>query len=416
LPASLAGLTGVAVALAVAVAATLLIAVTVFGEKGRDLTLLGIFLATSGTASLALGSGGMVLAERQRAGLRFKLAIGHILGVVVLLINIVVTAVLMFLSSHDLAVLSLLLFFSGALAIYFGASHSRSLVRSLRDLTDAASQMADGNLETRVETMAGDEVGVLGEAFNRMAAQLEAYAARQRDLEQARRDLIAAVSHDLRTPLASIRVMVEALRDHVVDDPETVERYYQTILGETGHLNALIEDLFELSRIEAGVLQLDLAPSSLQDLIATTLRSMEPRALQKDLDLVGRVPPDLATIRIDVRRIQRVLVNLVENAIRYTPRGGRVAVSAVADADLVRVDVADSGPGISSTDLPMIFDRFYRGERSRSRESGGAGLGLAIARGIVEAHGGTIAVASEPGHGSVFSVTLPRQSSATTPR
>jgi signal transduction histidine kinase len=394
-------------ALAVAVLVTLL-AAAILGIQGRDLELLGLFLTASGATSLLLGFGGLRLTERLHGGLGVRLAVGQVLGVVVVLINVVVTAYLMFLAGHDLAVLGLLLLFATVLAVYFGAADSRSLVQAVAALTAAARRMADGNLTARVKLARGDEVGALGDAFNRMASQLAAYDARQRDLEQARRDLIAAVSHDLRTPLASIRVMAEALADQVVDDPQTVDRYHQQIRAETERLNRLIDDLFELSRIDAGALHLNLEPASLHDLVSDLLLSLAPQAGQKRLVLEGNVPDDLAPVRIDSARIHRVLVNLVDNAIRHTPEQGRIALVAADAGAQIRVDVTDTGEGIDPTDAPAVFDRFYRGEKSRTRDGAGAGLGLAIARGLVEAHGGRIWVQSRRGQGTTFSFTLPK--------
>jgi signal transduction histidine kinase len=396
------------IALIAAAGATLLLGAVVVNVPLHDLELLGLFVLLSGLASFVLGYGGLALAARWRGGLGITFAVGHMLGVIVVLINVVVTAILMFLSQHDLGVLGLLLFFAAALSIFFGATQGQMLADSIAVLTRAARRMAEGNLGTRVVVTRVDEIGELAEAFNRMAVQLEEYTTRQRDAEQARRDLIAAVSHDLRTPLSSIRAMVEALCDHVVADPETVDRYHQTIRSETERLNALIGDLFELSRIEAGAVELHPEPASLYDLISDTLRSMGPRAEAKKVVLDGDVPPNLPMVRIDLGRIQRVLVNLVENAIRHTPENGRITLTAVDVGREVRVDVTDTGEGIAEADLPAVFDRFYRGEKSRSRDAGGAGLGLAIARGLVEAQGGRIWVQSTKGQGSVFSFTLPK--------
>jgi signal transduction histidine kinase len=387
---------------------TLVLGATVADVPLHDLELLGLFVSLSGLASFVLGYGGLALASRWRAGLGISFAVGHVLGVVVVLINVVVTAILMFLSQHDLGVLGLLLFFAAALSIFFGATQGQMLADSIAILTKAARRMAGGDLETRVPVTRGDELGELADAFNRMAAQLAEYTRRQRDAEQARRDLIAAVSHDLRTPLSSIRAMVDALCDHVVADDATIDRYHQTIRSETERLNALIGDLFELSRIEAGALELHLEPASLYDLISDTLHSMSPRASSKRIALDGNVPPNLPMVRIDTGRTQRVLVNLVDNAIRHTTEGGRIAITAVDVGREIQVDVADTGEGIAEADLPSVFERFYRGEKSRSRDAGGAGLGLAIARGLVEAQGGRIWARSTKGEGSVFSFTLPK--------
>lgn len=396
------------VGLIVATALTLLIAAALLKSPLKNLELLALFLSFSGALSLLLALAGMALARRWRVGLGVKLAAGHVLGVVVVVINVIVTAVLMFLSSHDLAVLGLLLLFAAMLSILFGLLVGRALADSLHQLSAAARRMAAGDLSTRVDIPPGDEVGELGLAFNRMARQLDDYAARQREGEAARREIIAAVSHDLRTPLASIQAMIEALCDGVVADPETVARYHQTIRAETERLNALIGDLFELSRIESGALRLDREPTSLHDLISDTLRSIAARAEQRGVILGGNVPEDLPFVPVDAARIQRVLVNLVENALRHTPEGGQVTITASERDGAVQIDVADTGEGIDPADLPRVFERFYRGEKSRSRDRGGAGLGLAIARGIVEAHGGRIWVDSTRGQGSTFCLSLPR--------
>lgn len=386
---------------------TLLVAAGLLGIPGKDLEFLALFLTFSGGLSLLLASAGTSLARRWRVGLGAKMAAGHVLGVVVVIINVVFTAVLMFLSTHDLGVLGLLLLFAVILSIVFGATFGGAVVGSIDELTAAARQMAAGDLSARVQIPPGDEIGELGAAFNGMAARLEDYAERQREGEAARLEIIAAVSHDLRTPLASIQAMVEALVDGVVADPEIVARYHQTIRAETERLNALIGDLFELSRIEAGALRLDREPTSLRDLISDILRSVAARAKRRGVVLEGDVPLELPLVAVDPARVQRALINLVENALRHTAEGGRVTITARELEKAIRVDVADTGEGIDSSDLPRVFERFYRGEKSRSRDAGGAGLGLAITRGIVEAHGGKIWVESARGRGSTFSFTLP---------
>jgi signal transduction histidine kinase len=266
-------------------------------------------------------------------------------------------------------------------------------------------------LSARVEVNSRDEIGQLTEQFNSMVKQLEQSRADRERLEASRRELIAAVSHDLRTPLASMRAMVEALNDGVVSDSETVSRYLTTIQHETEHLSTLIDDLFELSQIDAGVLKLHIEPTSIEDLLSDLLQSMVPQAQKKKVQLHGQVEGTLPRLPLDAPRMQRVLYNLIQNAIRHTPSEGRITLMARSKSDCVELTVADTGEGISEADLPHIFDRFYRGEPARTRNSHtdtvGAGLGLAIARGIIEAHGGTITVSSTPGKGATFHVVLP---------
>nr|MBA2535101.1 two-component sensor histidine kinase [Rubrobacter sp.] len=257
-----------------------------------------------------------------------------------------------------------------------------------------------------------DEVAGLAWDFNQMARALERAAEREREMEKARRDLVAAVSHDLRTPLASTRAMIEALADGVATDPQTERRYLASASRELEHLSRLVDDLFELARIDAGVLELTLEEASLHDLISDTISGFQPQAEQKGVRLLGEVSGDVDPVLANPPRLQRVLHNLVSNALRHTPQDGTVALRAVPEGEGVRVEVADTGEGISAEDLPRVFERSFRSEQSRTRhgkdDATGAGLGLAIARGLIEAHGGTMDVVSEPGQGSRFRFTLER--------
>ena len=198
------------------------------------------------------------------------------------------------------------------------------------------------------------------------------------------------------------------MNDRVVTDSETIDRYLQAMHGEMGRLSSLIDDLFELSQLDAGALRLHLEPGSLRDLLSDTLESLRPQALARGLRLSGHVDSDLPPVLMDAARIQRVLDNLIQNAIRHTPPQGTIILEAQEEDDTVRVDVVDSGEGVPPSDLPHIFESFYRGEKSRARGQGGAGLGLAIARGIIEAHGGKIWAQNVPGRGSRFSFVLPK--------
>ena len=374
-----------------------------------DLWLLALYLSVSGALSLIVGYVGLRLLERVGfGGLGLRIAYGQLIVIVVALVNVGATAWLMFLSVHDFALLGSLLVFAATMAVFISIALARSISTAVQRVTAAARQMASGDLHARAVVSSRDELGTLAEAFNHMAGELEQSTERERSAELARRELVAAVSHDLRTPLASIQAMVEAINDGVVDDQETIQRYLKTTQTETERLARLIDDLFELSQIDGGSLKLSLEVGSLHDLISDTLQSLGPQAEQRGVRLVGTVEPALPAVRFDPARIQRVLDNLVGNAIRHSPAGGVVEIRGVASGDQVRVLVHDTGDGIPPSEQERVFERFYRGERSRARNGAGAGLGLTIARGIVSAHGGRIWVESAPGAGATFVFTLPR--------
>jgi signal transduction histidine kinase len=392
-----------------ALVGAVLLSWAVLAMPASDLRDLVLFLSTSGAGSILVGLGILTLAPRLGlGGVRARLLVAHFVVLAIAFANIVVTAWLMFISPHDLYLLGLLLGFSAVVAIAFVGLTAEQVLRSVRELGSAARQVAGGELGVRVVPNGPDELANLGRDFNLMADRLEQADTSRREAEEARRQLFAAISHDLRTPLSSIRAMVEAMQDGVVTDAETTDRYVRTILSETKRLSGLIDDLFELSRLDAGALTFNVEPGSLGDLVSDTLEALQPQATQKGLNLRGHVDEGLAPVLMDAARVQRVLFNLVQNAIRHTPQDGTILLGAQDESGEVRVDVVDSGEGIAPEDLPRIFDRFYRGEKSRVRGQGGAGLGLAIAKGLVEAQGGRIWAQSAPGQGARISFVLPK--------
>jgi signal transduction histidine kinase len=314
---------------------------------------------------------------------------------------------MMFASQHDLLLAIVLLIFASGMAMVLGYFLSSAITNRIYILKDAAEKLAAGNLQTRVPINGRDEVAALANTFNQMAEQLEMANAKQRELERLRTDLIAWVGHDLQTPLASMRAILEALEDGVVDDPQTVKRYLGTAQRDVRSLSVLIDDLFQMAQLDAGGIPLNRAESSLSDLISDTLESFSELALRQGVKLEGSVDSNVDPVMMDTQRIGRVLNNLIGNALRHTPAERRVNVHARRTVSGVEVCVSDTGEGIRAEDLPHVFESFYRGEKSRSRSTGGAGLGLAISRGIVQAHGGEINVESETGRGSRFTFTLP---------
>jgi signal transduction histidine kinase len=395
--------------LLVAVVAALSAAEWLLGAGPNDLAQLALFLSISGIVSLLVGGSVVAWAGSRLGSLRSRLLIAFGAGLAVALANVLTTSALMFLSPHDLSLLFLLLGFAAAISVTFSAAVAATLSDELRVLSVAAARLARGELDTRVEPRGRDEIARLGHAFDEMAERLQAAFDRQRTLEASRRELVAAVSHDLRTPLATTRAMVEALADGVVSEPAEVRRYLGLMQREIHQLSRQIEDLFELSQIDSGALELTLGALDVRALVSDTIAAYEARARERDLRLECRMPAPLPPLLADGSRMQRVLRNLIDNALRHTPPGGAVEISAHTDDGSLLLCVSDSGPGIAADERERIFERFYRGERSRSRESGsvGAGLGLAIARGLVEAQRGKIWVESGPLGGAAFRVRLP---------
>lgn len=343
-------------------------------------------------------------------GISGKVALGYALCVGVAALVIMLVSMPMFISKHDAQFLMILLVFSWIVSLGFGYLVSRTITQGLDELTNGAETIARGNFSARVNVKSRDEVERLGVAFNRMAEKLEQSAVRQKELEQARRDVVAAVSHDLRTPLASLRAMMEALNDGIVTDQATAARYLKYAQSQAENLSLLVDDLFELSQLDAGVVRWSVESGSLRDLISDTLETMYVQAAEKRVKLSGWVDPAVDPVLMNSHKMQRVLYNLIQNAVRHTPADGTIFVQAGTreNGREVQVDVIDTGEGIAESDVPHIFEQFYRGEKSRSRETGGAGLGLAIAQRIVQAHHGSIWVESRRGMGSRFSFTLPR--------
>jgi len=373
----------------------------------NELRLMALFLAITALVSslagyLAYRLGWIALTPSLRWGLMAIYAISSILT----FFNVWFSARLMFASEHDLLLASVLLVFAGGMAMALGYFLSSTMTDRIHLLQKAAGKLAQGNLETRVSVTGRDEVATLAKSFNQMAAQLQAADEKQRELERLRTDLIAWVSHDLQTPLASIRAILEALYDGMVEEPETVKRYLNTAQRDVRSLSALIDDLFQMAQLDAGGIPLEKAESSLADLISDTLESFSELASRQGITLEGMAESNVDPVLMDTQRIGRVLNNLIGNALRHTPPGGRVEVRARRANGGVEVTVCDTGEGIRPEDLPNIFESFYRGEKSRSRATGGAGLGLAIAQGIVRAHGGEIRVESQPGN-TRFIFSLP---------
>jgi len=288
----------------------------------------------------------------------------------------------------------------GLLIIVLTFILATSIVRPVEELNRSAQIIAGGDLTHRVHISGTEEIEHLGETLNQMTGRLE-------QLEGVRRQYVSNVSHELRTPLASIRGMAETILAHGANDPDLATRYLPRIIGQTERLARLASQLLDLAQIESGNLLGAVAPVSLQDVVDDALQVCSASAAAKGVELETEIEAGLPELSGDRDRLVQVFVNLIDNAVRYTPAGGAVRVSGRADGPNLVVMVRDDGCGIPPAHLPLVFDRFHRVEEARSARGGGTGLGLSIVRQIVDAHGGTIDVASEVGTGTSFTVRLP---------
>ncbi len=398
-----------AVGVVAALAVVAILMAVVMQAPVEEITTLMYWLSISSLVSLVMG---YVLYRRGLArspSLSLTLVLTYGWAGLLTLSNVWLMSERMFFSKdHDLILSGILLLFAAIIATTFGIFVAASVTDGLRQLARTAQQIAGGNLKARVSISGRDEVAMVGATFNEMAAQLQQAAQQRAELEQMRKDLIAWTSHDLRTPLTSIRAMIEALHDGMVDDPATVQRYYRTIRSDIIALNDIIDDLFELAQLDAGGLSMEMAQHALADIVSDTLEMFQAVAQDHGVTLQGTVAPDLGLVEMCAPKIGRVIANLVSNALRHTPAGGTVQVTAVRQPEGVMVTVQDSGPGFVTDDLPRVFEQFFRGEESRSRASGsGAGLGLAIAQGIVTAHNGRIWAENSADEGAIVGFSLP---------
>jgi len=393
-----------------AFALAMLVIIPALNPPMEDVRQLFLYMAASGLLTIAIA----YVFYRQRVwqhlfSLRWTLFIIIVLTVFLIFANVWITAQLMFISEHDLVLTTGLLIFAGVIAVIAALFVATTLRERIHELSKGVESLARGNWQTRMPAAGNDELAHLEGVFNQAAAALQELDDQKRRLEQMRRDLIAWVSHDLRTPLAAMRAMNESMLDGVVTDSETVARYQQNIHNEIQHLSHLIDDLFELAQLDTGRLPLNKQATSLHDLISDTLSSMSARASQRNINLSANVDSAVNMALIAPDKVQRVLYNLLDNALQHTPPNGSVQLNARRENAHLEISIHNSGSYIQSADLPHVFESFYRGEQSRSQNGlrRGTGLGLAIVRGFVEAHGGTIRVSSTPDHGTTFTFTLP---------
>lgn len=368
---------------------------------------LELVLLAAGTAAVAAIAGAFALRALRRRSLGAQVAAVAVAAVAAVGVGAWAGARAMFLSNHDVWALDVMLIASGAVGVASALVLGRRVGAASEALVAVARHIGDGVAPlSSPDPGAPQELARLHRELELTSQRLEQARARERALDASRRELVAWVSHDLRTPLAGIRAIVEALEDGVVEDPQTVARYYSTLRQEADRLAELVDDLFELSRAHAGVLELHMERVSLGDLVSDALAGASPIAAAKGVRLEGRLDGAPAQLEVSVSEVLRALRNILENAIRHTPSDGTVTVEAGRDDDGAYVSVVDTGGGIPDKDLPRVFEVAFRGDAARTPGDAGAGLGLAIARRFVEAHHGDITVRNENG-GCRFTVHLP---------
>ena len=378
-------------------------------EALRDAPLIA---AIAGGCSLIVGLLGQVLLRRlRRRSLPLSLLVVATIPVLAVLAGTLAAAGVMFFSVHDLAVMLIVAAAAGAVALGAALMLGHSLATDSRALHLAARAIGTGEPVSVLAAPVSAELAALSRELEAASARLAASTARERALETSRRELIAGLSHDLRTPLAGLRAMAEALEDGVAEDPA---RYHRQICLEVDRLSGMVDDLFRLSRISAGSLRLTLEEVSLAEIVDQVTASAEPLARARRVRLTPACAAGTAVprpVQADGAELSRVLTNLLDNALRHTPDGGTVSVVAAQDGEQAVLAVTDQCGGIPEPELAKVFDVAWRGAAARRGErrqsdDQGAGLGLAIARGIVQAHRGQISVANVSG-GCRFEVRLP---------
>lgn len=397
------GIAGFAAAVtAVGAAATLGLG-AVLGMPGEDLGSLAVSLAPATVLSVLAAS----VAAKLLAGASIRrrtlgaVAVASLVG----LANMLILGALMYLDSDAVSHLAVLLLYSAAAGMGAALALTRSTTSAVNRLSETARRLGDGELDARIGPIVAEpELTELARTLDDMAVRLEDSIERERELEAHQLDMITAASHDLRTPLASLRAMIEAIEDGIVPEGPERDRYMTEMGKSVDSLTALTDDLFELVKLEAGAIEADTEQSRVGDVAAAALALCEGAALEKGLQI--RAGLGVAAEARCSPRLARVIQNLVQNAIRHTPAGGSVTIRAGLDDDAISLVVEDDGEGIAPEALEQVFEPFWRGDSARS--SKGSGLGLTLVKRIVEGLGGEVTVSSAPMGGARFAVSLPR--------
>jgi signal transduction histidine kinase len=380
------------------------------GFTGGDAVRLVVY--SSVAAALAGVVAGVWLFALRRATIGVQAAVAALAAVLAVAIGVAWASSQMFIMKHDLGVLWVVLISAGTVGLIVALLFGRRVADASRSVGELARRLGetgpDAGPGPAPRGAAPGELAALATQLEETSARLAEAQSQAAALERSRRELVAWVSHDLRTPLAGVRAMVEALEDRVVEDPETVARYYATMRREIDRLAGLVNDLFELSRIQSGALALDIESVALDELVGDAVAGAAIAASAKGIDLRGEVGEPSPVVELSTPEMVRVVRNLLDNAIRHTPPGGIVVITAGLDAsgEAAEVSVQDACGGIPERELDSVFEMAYRGDAARTPGDGGGGLGLAVARGLVEAHHGEISVHNQ-GPGCRFTVRLP---------
>jgi signal transduction histidine kinase len=361
-----------------------------------ELGLIFMFMAVASTAAALL----LPRAAKRSPRIVVTVFALSLVSLVVVVFGLALAANRMFISDHDLTIVLIVLGFGLLAALGFAFSASQALTVDLRGIAETAGEVADGDLAARTTITRVDEIGRLALDIDEMAGRLEADANARADEDERRRQFFAAVGHDLRTPLASAQVAVEALRDGMAADPD---RYYASLQRDIGALHSLVDDLFLLARIQSGDMAIESMPTDLADVADEAIEVLLPVATREDVELILDAPARVV-VNTGPEAISRVMRNLLDNAIRYAPAGSAVTVAVSQNGD-ASVAVSDEGPGFSEEFVGHAFNSFSRPDSSRNRDTDGSGLGLAIAKGFVTALDGEIWV--EPGPGGRVEFRLP---------
>ena len=379
---------------ALVTAAAVTVSLTVLGGAHTLVVLavvLGIVIVTEAGVALVIRWRGPGLP----GPLSRQLAIVIALVIGPLLVTLLILGLMMFVSGKDAALVGVIVALTGVAGVAAAGRVAGALAADVATVRNGLLAVGGGEREIEVVATRADELQELAQAANVMIARLTAEEAARDQSDMSRRHLVAAASHDLRTPITSLRLLAEAIDDELVVGEQRRE-YVQRMLTHIEALSALIDDLFELSRLEAGDIAWSLERVALGTLVNETVDAMRVHADAKNVVVRADLPAQLAAARANPEKLQRVLFNLIQNAIRHSPADGSVVVRAEALADVVEVEVENAGEGIPPEDRELVFEAFYRGSADAARTPGNAGLGLAVARAIVEAHGGKIWVPNTP--------------------